>query len=129
MRWSSLWTAVVFVGCATFQMQPDIDERHADHVKLEVKNESDLDAVVYAYRFGQKYRLGFVVAHTVSTLTLPLLFTDNGQASLYVHHIGDTGANDFLSNVVQLDERSQPVLFLYPDVNSSSLAVFPKPDP
>lgn len=128
MRWSSLLSTVVFVGCAAPHAPPNPDAP-VDHVQLQVKNETELDAVVYAYRFGQRYRLGFVVAHTVATLRLPLLYTDNGQTALYVHHIGDVGNHDFISNVVQIDEESQPVLFLYPDINSSSLAVFPRSDP
>lgn len=127
MRWSSLCSLVLVAGCAVPRPQPGVDE-HVDRVPLEIRNETDLDADVFAYRFGQRYRLAFVTAHSVATVSLPLLYTDNGLASLYVHHIGETSDRDFVSNTVQIDEGSQPVLFLYPDMNASSLAVYQKPD-
>lgn len=107
--------------------QGAVDES-ADRVQVEIRNEGDLDAVIYAYRLGQRYRLGFVTAHSTATLTLPLLQTENGETSLYVHRIGETDGQDFLSNPVQVTPGSRPVLFLNPNVRASSLAVFQGPD-
>jgi hypothetical protein len=123
MRWISLLLVALLTACAT-NTHPSTDDPPSA-VGLVVTNESDMDATVYAYRMGQRYRLGFVVAHTTTTLRLPLVMTEDGEAQLLVHRIGESDALDYLSNTVEVTSGEHPVLYLNPDVQSSSLAVFP----
>ncbi len=98
----------------------------ASVVRLDITNDGMLDVDVYAYRQGQRRHLGLVVAHQTATLTLPLSFTEDGEAQLYVHRIGERPDKDFLSNAARVRSYGHPVFHIDADVQMSSLAVFPE---
>jgi hypothetical protein len=83
-----------------------------------------LDIVVYAYQYGERYRLGDVIAHARATLALPLRLTDGGDVQLFVHRIGEQAAG-FLTNAVHVGIGDRPTLYVEHDAQLSSLAVFP----
>ena len=96
----------------------------ASTVPLDIINRGVLDIVVYAYRYGERYRLGDVVAHASGTLALPLRLTDGGEVQLFVHRIGEQAAG-YLTNVVRVGIGDRPTLYVEHDAQLSSLAVFP----
>lgn len=93
-------------------------------IPLDITNGGVLDIVVYAYRYGERYRLGDVVAHATATLALPLRLTDGGDVQLFVHRIGEQAAG-FLTNAVHVQLGDRPALVVQPEAEMSSLAVFP----
>jgi hypothetical protein len=93
-------------------------------VPLDITNAGELDIVVYAYRYGERYRLGDVVAHSSATLHFPLRLTDGGSAQLFVHRIGEQAAG-FLTNEVHVAIGDRPTLYVQHELQMSSLAVFP----
>lgn len=131
-----LATAWMFVaGCASHGtnacLSADCDgstgssaDEWASTVPLDIMNGGVLDIVVYAYRYGERYRLGDVVAHTSATLALPLRLTDGGEVQLFVHRIGEEAAG-FLTNAVHVGLGDRPTLYVERNLEGSSLAVFP----
>jgi hypothetical protein len=124
MPWMRIASVVVLMGCAS--LNRSAEQPATNTISIEIQNDGDLDAVVYAYRVGQRYRMGLVTAHQTTTLTMPWSQTDNGQAILYVHRIGESDDHDFVSNMVQVSEGDRPILFLHPELAASSLAVYPQ---
>ena len=93
-------------------------------IPLDITNGGVLDIVVYAYRYGERYRLGDVVAHASVTLALPLRLTNDGEVQLFVHRIGEQAAG-FLTNAVHVGMGDRPTLHVEHEAEMSSLAVFP----
>jgi hypothetical protein len=122
--WCRVLGLMALTACRAPYPQPERDAP-ANTVSVDIRNNSLLDAVVYAYRTGVRYRLGLVVANTTARLSLPLNFTEDGEAQLYVHRIGERSDADFLSNTVHVVSGLHPVLSVEPDVQASSLALFP----
>jgi len=96
-------------------------------VDLQVINNGWLDAIVYVYHRGERYRLGYVTAHTHAILRVPAPETDNGDLQFYVHRMAER--RDWLTDMVHVSDGVHPVLEIEMQLDESSLALFPDPDP
>ncbi len=117
--------AFAALACASAHHHYD-DPPIATPVDLQVINNGWLDAIVYVYHRGERFRLGYVTAHTHAILRVPAPETDDGNLQFYIHRMAER--RDLLTDVVHVSDGLHPVLEIEMQLDESSLALFPDPD-
>jgi hypothetical protein len=117
----SVLGAPTMLACASSQKHNDLAPI-VPPVTLEVINNGWIDAIIYVYHSGQRYRLGFVNAHARANLHVPAPETYDGDLQFYIHRMAE---NDLLTDMVHVSDGVHPVLEIEMELGMTSLALFP----
>lgn len=95
-------------------------------VRVLVRNDGGTNVVVYAYRGGERVRIGFVIGHGQSVVTVPSGMTIPGHVQLLLHPV--TGGADFLADEIPIRPDQEHVeLHVTPMLDESSITVVSGP--
>ena len=117
----SVLGAPTMLACASSQKHNDLAPI-IPPVTLEVINDGWIDAIVYVYHAGQRYRLGLITAQARANFHVPAPETNNGDLQFYIHRLAE---NDLLTDVVHVSDGVHPVLDIEMELGMTSLALFP----
>ncbi len=115
---------IATLGCAGRAPDTGPPLQLGSKVSVSIDNQNMADADIYAVRVGQRYRVGWAIAHSSTTVQVPVSMLEDGDLRLYVHLIG--GGGDYVTDVVHVDAEGEPCLQLMPAVNMSSFYVRPR---
>jgi hypothetical protein len=114
---------VMVGGCASAPVRTDARPA-AEAVQVVVQNDAPSDVVVFAYRGGQRVRIGFATSHTRSLVTVPVSLLAPGRVQLLLHPIG--GGADFLADAVTMRAgEDHAELHVARELDESSMSVVP----
>lgn len=107
-------------GCTSLPARP-ASQSDSEQIAVVVTNDGLSDVTVYAYRGGDRQRIGFVPAHSSSVVDVPRIMADPGHVQLLLHPV--SGTPDFLVDEVPISGGDYAMLHVTPVLNQSTLIV------
>lgn len=107
-------------GCTSLPVRP-VSQSYSEQIPVLVTNDGLADVAVYAYRRGDRQRIGFVPAHTSSVVDVPRIMADPGHVQLLLHSL--SGTPEFLVDEVPISGGDYAMLHVTPVLNESTLMV------
>lgn len=98
---------------------PLTDDSVANRVRVVVTNDGASDVDVFAYRSGQRVRMGSVVAHTLRSLEVPEGMSNPGHVQLLVHPVNGQADSDYLVDEIAISGTDHAVLHIAPELSQS----------
>jgi hypothetical protein len=118
---------VVLSGCASMgtPLTDETNDYPSGKVQVVVANDAISDVDVYAYRGGQRLRIGSVLAHSSGVVEVPQGMANPGHVQLLVHPVDGRAGSDYLAEEVAISGDDHAMLHITPTLTESVITVVP----
>lgn len=124
MRWMFRLLAFALLGASLSSPARAMARLGPESVDVMVSNNGSNDVDVYAYRNGQRVRIGSVSAHSSTVVRVPAGMYNPGRVQLMLHPVTG-GLPDFVSEEVAISGADHAELQVTPVLDESVLTVAP----